>query len=58
MDFNREPTITITTEEYRNLIAADIFRKVVVNAFLTRKYDSDLADIINAFLDAEESKDA
>jgi len=58
MDFNREPTITITTEEYRNLIAADIFRKVVVNAFLTRKYDSDLADIINAFLDAEGSKDA
>ena len=53
MNFDREPNITITTQEYRDLISADVFRQLIINAYHTRKYDSDVIDIIKAFIGKE-----
>lgn len=58
MNYDKEHTITITTEEYRDLIAADVFRQIVVNAFHAKTYDSDVIDIIKAFVGKEEQKNA
>lgn len=57
MNFDRESFITITQEEYKKLIASDVFCRVIVNVFNTRKYDSDVIDVIKAFI-AEEQKNA